>query len=745
MQLSPLISDLALILMVAAVVTVVFKRLHQPLVLGYIVAGFLVSPHMPYIPTVLSTSDIKTWADIGVVFLLFAMGLDFSIRRVARLGLSPFVALGVLLPCMAVLGFGVGHVFGWSHMDSTFLAAMLAVCSSTTIVYKTFTDLRVKQKAFAHLVLSVLVLEDVASIVVMVTLTAFATGSGVSGVEVLELIGKMFFFIVLWFVAGLYAVPLLLRRLRGWLSSEMLLMVSLGLCFMMVLFSTSVGFSSSFGAFVMGAILAETIDVERIMSVVTPVKDLFGAVFFVSVGMLVDIHVIAEHALPIVIIVTVVLMGQAIFGTLAFLLSGQSLKTAMQCSFSLAQVGEFPFIIASMGLSFGVIDAFIYPVIVAVSAITTFLTPHIVRAAVPSYHWLASQLPDRWQEQLERERATGQSDGRGGLWSDLLLRIFRHVVVYGILSVATLAVAKQLLLPVVEKGLSAGWAQIIVAVVALLIISPFVRAMGVTRRANALMRRVWRSRPSHRGLVVLLEGGRQFLCLVLVVIPLYWIETFPLWSKWLMGLFWLATVEFSSRLAHRGAQLEHTFRYNLAQGEKVNQKRKRPAYVRVLQEHNLHTAEITLPARTCWAGKSLAEVALRSRFGVHVASIDRGGVRTEIPPATTILCPNDVLLAIGTDDQLTVLQEAVLEEIFPLVTTHMDDPPQLHCRTIRSGGPLDGVPVEKIRLTERFRLMLVGVEREGKQLLQMESSDCLLAGDIIWLMGRKSDLNKLPI
>ncbi len=389
-----LINDLALILIVAGIVTLVFKRLKQPIVLGYIVAGFLVSPHMPYTMSVIDKVNIQTWADIGVMFLLFSLGLDFSFKKILKMGMAPIIASTTIIFSMATLGILAGHFFHWSRMNCIFLGGMLAM-SSTTIIYKAFDDLGLRQQRFASLVMSVLILEDILAIVMMVMLSALASGNSPDGGVMIGSVVKIAFFLVLWFVVGIFLIPIFFRHTRKLMTNETMVIVALGLCCFMAVLSTKVGFSSAFGAFVMGSIIAETVEADKIIKLVEPVKNLFGAVFFVSVGMLVDPKVLIEYAVPIFVLVMTILFGQGIFGTAGFMLSGQPMKTAMRCGFSMAQIGEFAFIIASLGLSLGVIGRFLYPVVVAVSVITTFLTPYMIRASEPCYFYLENHLP-KW-------------------------------------------------------------------------------------------------------------------------------------------------------------------------------------------------------------------------------------------------------------------------------------------------------------------------------------------------------------
>ena len=426
----PLIADLALILVVAGVVTLLFKKLKQPLVLGYIVAGFLVSPNMPLTMSVVDKADIHTWADIGVLFLLFSLGLDFSIKKIMKMGAAPIIAAVTIIFAMMMLGNIVGHAFGWSKMNCLFLGGMLAM-SSTTIIYKAFNDMGLSQQKFASSVMSVLILEDILAIVMMVMLSAIAGGGALSGEQMLQSIMKIVFFLVLWFVVGLYIVPSFLRLVRKLVNDETLLIVALGLCCLMAVVSTRVGFSSAFGAFVMGSILAETIEAERIIKLVEPVKNLFGAIFFVSVGMLVEPKVLVSYAFPIFILVLTILMGQAVFGSLGFLLSGQTLKNAIRCGFFLAQFGVFAFFIASLRWALGVIGDFLYPVVVAVSVVTTFLTPYMIRAAVPCYDRLVKIIPHRWLRRVEHSTAgTPETSQTAANWKKLIRSISLNTLIY---------------------------------------------------------------------------------------------------------------------------------------------------------------------------------------------------------------------------------------------------------------------------------------------------------------------------
>ncbi|MBQ1724536.1 MAG: cation:proton antiporter, partial [Muribaculaceae bacterium] len=405
-HLEPLIADLALILICAGVMTLLFKSLKQPIVLGYIVAGFLASPNMPYMPSVSDMHGVHLWSEIGVIFLLFALGLEFSFKKILKMGAAPIIAAVAIILCMMYVGSLTGYLFGWSEMDCIYLGGMLAM-SSTTIIFKAFDDMGLRRKRFAGLVLSVLILEDILAIVLMVVLSTLAVSKEFEGTQMLGSILQLGFFLVLWFTVGIYFIPLILRKLKPLMNDETLLILALALCFGMVVGASAVGFSAAFGAFVMGSILAETVEAEKIEHLVAPVKNLFGAIFFVSVGMMVDVSLIIEYIVPILCIIAAIMLGQTILSTGAFLISGQSLKTSMQCSFSLTQIGEFSFILATLGTSLGVTSKFLYPIVVAVSVFTTFTTPYMIRLAEPAYNVVARVLPKSWRQKLERNANEG--------------------------------------------------------------------------------------------------------------------------------------------------------------------------------------------------------------------------------------------------------------------------------------------------------------------------------------------------
>ena len=742
-ELPHLVKDLALILVVAGIVTIVFKKLKQPLVLGYVVAGFLVSPHMPYIMSVADRADISTWGDIGVMFLLFSLGLDFSFKKILKMGASPIISTCSIVFCMMMLGIVTGHLFGWSRMDSIFLGGMLAM-SSTTIIYKAFDDLGLRQQRFAGLVMSVLILEDILAIVMMVMLSAIANGSNPDGGQMIGSLMKIGFFLILWFVVGIFLIPLMLRSMRKFINNETLLIVALGLCCAMAVLSTKVGFSSAFGAFVMGSILAETIEAERIIKVVEPVKNLFGAVFFVSVGMLVDPAILVEYSWPIVTLVLVIILGQVIFGSLSFLIGGQSLKSAMQCGFSMAQIGEFSFIIASLGLSLGVIGKFLYPVVVAVSVITTFLTPYMIRMATPAYGMLERRLPKKWIMAMNNLTLAKQTTQPEAKWRTLIKQMVRITVIYSILSGASIALMFTFFLPFVRQLLPHWWANAACGLLTLLFISPFLRAIMMKKNHSEEFKALWNSNPYNRLPLILTIIVRVAVASAFVFYICYYLTRFTNALMISIALAAVALMIISRSLKKRSIKMERLFMQNLRSREIVAEVmgRRRPLYEGRLLDRDVHISDFTIPEDSLWAGKMLRELEFRNRYGVHISSILRGSQRINIPNGGIILFPGDNIQAIGSDDQLTAFSEALNTEL------HDKDPEiekremKLHQVVINRNGIFAGKTLRDSGIRDVYNCMVVGLEEGKENLSQMDPSHKLRHGEAIWIVGEQDDIER---
>lgn len=750
-ELPELVQDLALILVVAGFVTLLFKKLKQPLVLGYIVAGFLVSPHMPYTMSVVDQGDIQTWADIGVIFLLFSLGLDFSIKKILKMGASPIIAACTIIFCMLALGIIVGHSFGWKEMDCIFLGGMVAM-SSTTIIYKAFSDMGLTQQGFASTVMSVLILEDILAIVMMVMLSTVASGNSPDGVQLIGSIMKIGFFLVLWFVVGLFAIPLFLRSVRKILNNETLLIVSLGFCCLMAVTSTQVGFSAAFGAFVMGSILAETVEADKIIRLVDPVKNLFGAIFFVSVGMLVKPDVIVQYALPILLLVITILVGQALFGTLGYLLGGQTLKNAMRCGFSMAQVGEFAFIIATLGKSLGVISEFLYPVVVAVSVITTFLTPYMIRAAEPCYNVLVKHLPKRWVRRLThiQTNSVGESASSDNHWKVLMKKMILNTLIYGILSAAVIAIMFSAALPIC-RDLSIKWTgshwigNAVCGFLTIVFIAPFLRSIVMKQNHSEAFKALWTDRRINRLPLTATILARVLIALSFIFYVCNYLTRFKTALMIAVAIGLLILMLLSRWLKKRSITLERLFIQNLQSRDIEAQKqgKKKPLFANHLIDRDIHIANLELPDDSLWAGKTLYSLKLRNRFGVHISSILRGSKHINIPNGSTILFPGDKLQAIGNDEQLTKLSKAINAELQPEVTNIEKHEMKLRSFTISKTSPFIGKTLKDSGIRDEYNCMVVGVDEGQKNLTLITPSRCLQAGDVLWVVGEEKDLERI--
>ena len=744
-ELAPLIADLALILICAGIMTLVFKKLKQPLVLGYIVAGFIASPHFSLTPSVMDAASIHVWSDIGVIFLLFALGLEFSFKKIVKVGGPAIIAALTIIFGMIALGFMVGSAFGWSKMDALFLGGMISM-SSTTIIYKAFEDLGLAKKKFAGLVMSILILEDILAVVLMVVLSTVAVSSNFEGGELVGSILKLVFFLILWLLVGIYIIPLILRKTRSLMNDETLLVVSLGLCFMMVVIAAKTGFSAAFGAFIMGSILAETLEAEHIERLVKPVKDLFGAIFFVSVGMMVDPAMIAQYWLPILIITLTVILGQAFFATAGVLLSGQPLKTAIQCGFSLTQIGEFAFIIASLGVALGVTSNFLYPIVVAVSVITIFLTPYIIRLAEPAYGLLYRHLPEKAKAILDNyAEASEPRTGKDSLWKQYLGAVIRNVVIYSILCIAVCIIGFGVLLPLAEKWIPGIWAHVATAAVILSAMAPFLRALMIKMNKSQEFRSLWEENKANRAPLIasvvirfLLASAFVFYVLarlfhisvLLILLLVMGIVVFLLFSRW--------TKQYSHRI-------EQTFMTNLNSREKRAEYlgEKKPEYASRLLDKDLHLTDFDIPAEVEWAGKELRELNFGQHLGVHVVSILRGTKRINIPKATDRIFPHDRIQVIGTDSGLEAFGKALQASERTMPEDFSDGEMILRRLAIGTASPFIGKTLLESGIRNHYHCLVAGIEKPDGALHVPNATLPLEDGDVMWLVGEHKDIEAL--
>lgn len=744
-HLPTLISDLALILISAGVITLLFKKLKQPLVLGYIVAGLIAGPHITLTPTVMDTANIQTWADIGVVFLLFALGLDFSFKKLMKVGGPAIIAAVTIIIGMVILGTLVGSVMGWKRMDCIFLGGMLAM-SSTSIIYKALDDLGLRTQRFSGLVLGILVIEDIVAIVLMVLLSTMAVKNNFEGTEMVYSIAKLLFFLMLWFIVGIYVTPTFFKRTRLLMNDETMLIVAVGLCLLMVVLATQAGFSSALGAFVMGSILAETIEAEKIVHLVKPVKDLFAAIFFVSVGMMVDPVMIWEYIGPILLITFTILVGQTFLGTFGVVLAGQPLKVAMQCGFCLPQIGEFAFIIASLGLALHVTDAFLYPIVVAVSVITTFLTPYMIRLAEPAYPYVEKHLPPIWKRMLQRYATGVQLVNHESNWRKLLLALLRIVVIYSVIIIAELVLSFSLLVPFIRQHIPGIGGGIVCAVIILLAMAPFLRAIVAKKNHSEEFQILWNDGRFNRGYLISLIVFRFVLAVLFVMFVISALVKVSVGLLLGMAVMAVAGMIYSRYLKKQSILIERRFlrNFNIRDIHAGRQGKAIPRFASNLLSRDLHMADFEIPAESLWVGKTLAELALKTHFGVHVVAVFRGNLCLNIPGGTERLYPFDRIQVIGSDEQLLVFGNYLKRQMTSLGNSDLSQSKvSLRQFVIDENSAFIGKNIGESGIRERYKCLIVGLERGDQSLRDPSAATLFEEGDLVWVVGEDTHIYEL--
>ena len=732
-HLNPLISDLALILGVAGIITLLFKKLKQPVVLGYIVAGFLCSGNF-LLEGVSNVDNVNIWAEIGIIFLLFSLGLEFSFNKLMEVGGPALMTAMVIIAGMMCTGFMAGRMLHWTTTDSIFLGGMLSM-SSTTIIIKAFDDLGLRNRKFTGQVFGVLIVEDLFAVVLLVLFSTLYMQKNVEEADIAGRLFKLLFFLVSWFVVAIYLIPSLLRRVRRLLNAETLLVISLGLCLGMVVLANSVGFSSALGAFVMGSVLAGTSEAKAIEKVMAPVKDLFGAVFFVSVGMLVEPPLLWQYMGPILLLTLVVIAGQIFYGTIGFLISGQDLRLSLQSSFSLAQIGEFAFIIAALGLTLGVTSSFLYPVAVAVSVITTFTTPFVIKQSEPAYRWLEGHLPRRFKMFLARYSAASQSAENQSAWRQLLKRSLLSISFYSILLGGLVWVAVTYYMPWVEEWVPGFWGNILSTTTTILAMAPLLWALALRHLNRKLFAALWKDPRFNHGLLVGLMLLRFFLSAAFVMAVLVHLYSYR-WGT-IIGflLILLSIAVFWKRIKHNFLHFERRFYANLhaVDRDKITVLDKRTKF--------LHLARLTVSADSRFVGKSLRTLDLRTRRGITIVSIQRGSRKINIPHSDDILLPADRIAVVGTDAELKRFAAEV--EVEPAAPTSGVDEVVMRQFSVSPSSVLVGMTVSQFVVMCGGEGIVIGIERQDGTFVEPLGLVRFRPYDLVWVAGTREPLRKL--
>jgi len=748
--------------------TLLFKWLKQPLVLGYIVAGILAGPYVNILPLhVIDTVDIQTWADLGVIILLFALGLDFSFKKLLSVGKTAFVTAMTIVGGMMLLGLLIGQWFGWSTLNGLFLGGMMCM-SSTTIIIKAFDDMKLREAPYTKLVFGVLVVEDLVAVILMVLLSTISVSKAFNGGALIAVITRLFFFLSLWFVLGVFLIPTLLRKIKRFTSDETLLIITSGMCLGMVVLAVNAGFSAALGAFIMGSILSETNDVKRIEKLIDPLKNFFGAIFFVSVGMMVQPEIIGQHFSVVLLLVATVIVGQLIFSTLGFLLSGQSLETSLRSGFSLAQIGEFAFIIASLGLTLGVTEPYLYPIVIAVSVITIFTTPYVMKMAGPVQALLVKILPQAWLSRIGRPPKKTERSTSKQAWFTVLRSYLTYLLVLLFLVSAILFIILQYVYPFVTATLHQPLASIVCFTLSLLLLAPFLRALLSNNVESASFMNLWMEKTTNRRVLMVLVGLRVFAVFATLIFVINRFFDIPWFVNLVLTLLLLSSIMKSKWLLRHFWNLESRFLINLNERHLAENYRKIEAAGGVMQLNDMHsnhwldfklfTCAFRLKPDSAFIGKRVKELNIRQAYNLMVIRVrTKDEVISNIPSGDYELRQGDSIRLAGKKSLLRKLQEdqqfalefvnhsyMTLHGFSKLEFNRKKKEDRITCAGIplSNHSPLAGKDLVESNIGARTKCLVIGLEREGKQLVNPEATTTLLPGDIIWMLGEEKPISR---
>ena len=742
-SLPALFSDLALILVTAGVTTVIFKWLKQPLVLGYIIAGLLIGPYFPWFPVIVDHNSVEMWSEIGMVFLLFAIGLEFSFKKLKKQAGTVGITAMTELVSMCFIGFFLGKLLGWSQMDSIFLGAMLSM-SSTTIIAKAFEDLKMKGEKFTGSVIGVLVVEDLVAILMMVILSTLSVSAALDGREMIFSVMKLVFFLLVWYIGGVFLIPTILKWSRKFMSEETLTVFAVGLCFFMVWLANKVGFSSALGAFIMGSILAETLEAEMIHKVTTPIKNLFGAVFFVSVGMMVNPAVLVDYWWQILVITLVVVVLKSLSSSLGMLFSGDNLRNSIRAGMCFGQIGEFSFIIATVGMSFGVIDNFMYPIIVSVSIVTTFLTPYMIKAGDPLYNWINGKVPQKWIRFFgNKKRTIREKSGKKLTMRTFVLSQLKRSVLYFNILFALMLLCFAIFTPWKNQN-DRAYVDIVIAVIILVVTSPFVWALAFKHDLDEETTKMVKSNKMNNSVLRMLNLIRFLVAwfFVAYIVHRFMNDKFhnlvnlymaDIMLALVAGLAFMLFLKTLSRAMKWYERIEARFLDNL------NKRQSLQSFMvpEVLQE-NFVLAKMTLSAKSCYAGQSIRHSDFYEKFNVSVVGIDRADEVIDLPRRDRVLFPTDEVTFLGTEEQLAKLRPHVEVEDDVLIKERPKSDMDIHCAVVGEGSRLDGISLHDSDLRNRFDTLVIAVERDEEFILNPESSVVFQKDDVIWFVSSEN-------
>jgi CPA2 family monovalent cation:H+ antiporter-2 len=742
MHLHQFINDFGVILLTSAIIGLIFKWLSQPVSLAYLVAGFLLGPHFPLFTTITNEEVVKVWAEIGIIFVFFNLGLELSFKKFRTIGPKSLVAAMIEIPGCFFVGYIVGDYFNFTFMERVFLGAIMSI-SSTTIISKSFEDLKFKSEKFASQVFGILIFEDVAAIILLVLLSTVAATQRLSGQELTNSVLKITFFLTIVFVAGTTLVPSLVRKIKSLLNDEMILLLASGFCLFMGIFASEFGLSAALGAFLMGMIFSNTSEVKRIEELTTPLRNIFTAIFFVSVGMMIDPKLMWQHISIILIVASLVILCKFVFVYSGCILSGIGQRDSTRASFSMAQIGEFSFIIAALGVQQNVISPSLYSIAIGVALITTFLTPFFISISDRVDHFLKKSLPERYLDFIDKyDKSTFVviSDPRQTI--EIKEFLVRLVISNSFLIAITAISYRQF--PKLIKIFNFGpeWIKYISFVACLLLSTPFYWSLIYGKiNQNIMQLKTVRT--------ILIHYVMNFVRYILIALVLsvqvsLYVST-AIGAVGVVILLILVTRSLSKKIGSFYTWLERGFVRNLApiEGGELIDKNIGPQAFFSQKKLDTHMQIIKVSPNSIHIGKKLLDLKPRENFDVNLVMLQRGR-KVEVPTGNTVLCPLDEYGVVGEEEAIQnftsyldmelVGDELQMEDIsnFDLYSIVVDGEHYLkdrHLREVFSGRHL--------------LLRVVGIQRlEGR--MQIPSPEFKFqTGDIVWLVGKKSDLDKL--
>lgn len=753
MELSSLIIDLAIMLMTAGGINIVFKRFHLPIILGYIMAGFLISPYFPLFLNVESTESIETWSEIGVTFLMFYIGLEFDLHKLARIGKTALISASVVMGGVIVVGYGLGIALGLNSINSLFLGVMISI-SSTAIIQKSFEELAMQGQKHTGLVMGTLIIEDVISVFLLIVLPAVSiTQSDMSGTDLAVKLSLMLCYLLIWLLLGIYFLPTFLNRIGDVVTDELVVILSTGLCFTMAIVATKLGFSPELGAFLTGSLMAGTIHVHRIETVASGVKDLFGAIFFLSVGMMVDPSIIADRWYIILPVVVVAVLAKLFFASIGMLLSGQSLVNSLKSGFSLAPIGEFSFIIASLGISLGVMKDYMYSVIVSASIATILITPYLMKNAERFSQFINRKLPARYVRLLESFTSDQdeEEDSPDSLWGQYMGRYLKTFGLYGIIMLVAAIASERLLAPSLQTMMSPGVATVISLVIFYALVAIFVRPMMDAR--SPTFTSLWLEHKANRLPLLVLAIVKLVAISAIAASPavhFFHVHRSLIVLAILVAMFALSRTGF---IASFYLHLETRFlsNFNETTLKEFEAETGRDAHQQLYER--LHLISFFVPEDAPYIGKTLQQLQWGNLFNVYIIKIRRGHRQKVLPESSFVLAAGDKVYAVAEPAALDSFKKLMglppdykTRTLRQFMDTGYDDIRNaVSCCVVRVTGEesFAGKPIRTGGVRDRMHCVVLGLQKRNYTTLIPDPNMVIHAGDLLWVIGANNDIGRL--